>query len=102
MNNLAFFEVVGKVLWYFGPILVDFRGSFLLFYAISRYITLFYVLLRYIHYFTLFFDSMISYLRFRGRPGKWLHEALENNMASYRYSGLETGQGWTKTALKGI
>ena len=26
----------------------------------------------------------------------------EIQMASYKYSGLETGQGWTKTALKGL
>ena len=27
---------------------------------------------------------------------------LFHHMASYKYSGLETGQGWTKTALKGL
>ena len=48
-EQLCLFEVLGLVLRYFGPILMDFWGKFPLFSAISRY-------------FTLNSDSMISYL----------------------------------------
>ena len=50
---MALLEVLGKVLEYVGFILVDFLGCFPLFYAIP-------------HNFTLIFDSMISYSKFRG------------------------------------
>ena len=66
-NNLAFFEVSGKALGYFGQLLADFWGYFPLLYAMlryfssfSRYFALFYFISR---YFTLISDSMISFLR---------------------------------------
>ena len=64
-----FFELFGKVLGYFGRMLVDFWGYFTLFSGISRYIALFYDLftlsyasLSMLHNFTFIFDSMIIYL----------------------------------------
>ena len=61
-KHLAFFEVLGKVLRYFGSIVVDFWGYFPFFYAILHYFTLFYAISRYCT-LSLIFDSMISYLR---------------------------------------
>ena len=61
---MTFVEVLGKVLGYVRPILVDFWGyflRFLLFCIISHYRTLSYAIL---HYCTLVFDSIISYLTF--------------------------------------
>ena len=57
-KNLALFEVSGKVLLFFGGILVNSLGNFPLFYALLRYFTLHYAILS---YFILIFDSMISY-----------------------------------------
>ena len=72
-KNLAYFEVLGKDVGYFGDMLMDFWRNFPLFYAILRDVTfclkLFYIILQYctriyiiLLYFTLMFDSMISYL----------------------------------------
>ena len=54
-KNLAFFQVLGKVLGYLGGVLVDFWGYFPSFYVTVRYITLFYVI------FALYYFIFLSY-----------------------------------------